>query len=130
MRNVAAAAAAVLALAVPTAAEGATYFNGDAAHGAYVIGTSSHLDTLEIFCSGGDTFSNRELRFDAAQRVDVKKHKFSYSGTGYRYGPQGEPQGKPKLKLSGRTSKTGKSIRIDWTLPDCGSGSSTATLQG
>jgi opacity protein-like surface antigen len=90
MRKLGTAAAVALALAVPAAAEGATYFNGDAAHGAYVIGTASHLDTVQVFCSGGDTFSNRELRFDVAGRVGVSKHKFSYSGTGYRYGPQGE----------------------------------------
>ena len=128
MRIFATAAAALALAAVPAAAEGATYFNGSTSKGAYVITGSGRIDTLQVFCKGS-TFETRELRFDTPEVIDIgRSHKFSYSGIGYEYGPEGEPRGEPKIKVSGHLTGS-KSISIKWTLPGCGTGTSVASVQ-
>ena len=129
MRVVATAAAVLGLAALPAAAEGTTYFNGSPTKGAYVIGTSHHIDVLQLFCAGSGN-ENRELRFDTARRIGVsRKGRFSYSGTVYRYGPDGEPRGKLSGRVSGHLNGS-RSISIRWTLPGCGSGASVASVEG
>jgi hypothetical protein len=128
MRTVATAAAVLSLAAVPAAAEGATFFNGSTTKGAYVITASRQIETLQVFCAGNG-YDNREFRFDVANPVAIgRKGKFSYSGIAYRYGPESQPRGTHKVKLSGHLSDS-RSISIKWTLPGCGSGVSAASVQ-
>jgi hypothetical protein len=128
MRTVATIASALALAVVPAAAEGATFFDSSPAKGAYVITASHTIQTLQVFCVGKG-YQDRELRFDAADEIGIgRSGKFSYSGTGYSYGPEGEPRGTHKVKFSGHLSGS-KSISIRWTLPGCGSGASVAAVQ-
>jgi hypothetical protein len=128
MRKLAIAASIAGIAALPAAAEATTYFNGSPTRGGYVIGSGYHIDTLQIFCAGKG-YENRQLRFDTALRIGVsRKGRFSYSGTVYRYGPQGEPRGVHKGKVSGHVSRS-RSVSIRWSLPGCGSGTSVAAVE-
>jgi hypothetical protein len=125
MRNVAIAAAAVLALAAPAAAEGANYFNGSTSHGASVQTSGHTIQHLELYCAGSGVF-NREFAFSMANVISVsRKGEFSYSGIAYRYGTEHQPRGEYKVKLTGRLSGS-RSVRIKWSLRGCGHGSVTA----
>jgi hypothetical protein len=125
MRRVAI-AAALGALALPASAQGATYFNGDTAHGGTVTTAGRTIQHMEIYCSGGNDFSNRELAFSVADIINVGRHgRFSYSGKTFAYGPERQPRGEPHARISGRVGS--RSVRINWSLPGCGSGSSTVT---
>jgi hypothetical protein len=124
MRNVAI-AAAVLALAAPAAAEGASYFNGSTSDGASVDTSGHTIQHLEIYCAGSGVF-NREFAFSMANVIPVgRTGRFSYSGTAYRYGTEHQPRGEYKVKLSGRLSGS-RSVRIKWSLRGCGRGTVTA----
>lgn len=126
MRSVATVAAVLGLAALPATADARSYFSNDDAHGAYVIGTSHHIDQLQVFCVGS-THDTRQLRFDTALRIGVRHRKFSYSGTVYRYGPNAEPRGKLKGKVAGHLNGS-RSISIRWKLPGCGSGTSFAPV--
>ena len=128
MRTLATAAAVLALAAVPAAAEGATFFNGSSSKGAYVTTASRQIDTLQIFCSGRSN-ETRQLRYDTPELIDIgRRGKFSYSGIAYAYGPDAEPRGEPKIKLSGHLAGS-KSVSIRWTVPDCGSGVSVASVK-
>src|SRR3954454_20682580 len=124
MRHVAAAATVALALAAPAAADGHSYFNGDSAHGAYVITSGRTIQQLELYCSGGGTtetsFSN-DFDFSVRDVISLgRKGGFRYSGNAYRYGNEHQARGEFKVNLSGRV--TSRTVRVNWTLPGCSSG--------
>lgn len=128
MRRLATAAVVIAAAAVPAVAQGASYLNDSATDGAYVVTRSRTIETLQIYCAG-QGWEDRELRFDVPSLVRVRRSgRFSYSGIAYRYGPEAQPRGEPEVRLKGRLSGS-SGLRIDWTLPGCGSGTSTASIQ-
>jgi hypothetical protein len=130
MRNVAIAAAAVLALAAPAAAEGASYFNGATSDGASVKTSGRTIQHLELYCSGRNTETvyGNKFAFSLRDVVSVRrKGRFSYSGKAFRYGNERQPLGEVSVKVSGRVTST--AVRAKWSLPNCGSGTVTAPRQ-
>jgi hypothetical protein len=120
----AAVAAVLAALAVPAAAQGAEYFNGDAGHGARVSTAGRTIEHLEIYCAGS-SYYDREFAFSVARLIHVGRGgRFSYRGLAYRYGPERQPRGDQQVRLSGRLSSTG--VRLRWSLPGCGTGTASA----
>ena len=120
----AAIAAVLAALAAPAAAQGADYFNSDTAHGGRVSTAGRTIEHLEIYCTGSGYY-DREFAFSVAGAIETgRRGRFSYTGTAYRYGPERQPRGDQKVRLSGRVTST--RVRIAWSLPGCGKGSTSA----
>ena len=130
MRRVAIAAALVV-LAVPAAADGATYFNGSSTNGGQAITSGRTIQRLELYCSGRgntETSFGNEFAFSVRDVISVRRRgKFSYSGFAFRYGNEHQASGEPKVKLSGRVTST--AVRVNWSLPGCGTGTSVVPVQ-
>jgi hypothetical protein len=117
MRRVAAVAAALVALALPASTQAANYFNGSHARGARVITGNGYIQHFEIYCNGKDFFS-RELAFSMADAITIGRHgKYSYKGIAYEYGPEHQPFGQVKARVSGRI--TSRKVTAKFSLPGC-----------
>ncbi len=107
----------VFAVGVPVV-DGATpkrgrFENKSQAKGLYLETTKRHVRTLWLFCRNHryDGTARPELskaRYETPRPLKIKRGgRFSYSGIAYRYGPEGQPVGKWRIKLHGRfTSRT------------------------
>jgi hypothetical protein len=125
------ASVAVAVLAVPAVVDGATpkagsYWNHSQSRGLYMETTRHNVNTLWLFCRDhrydGPTFTpeRRAGRYETRHPIHIGRGgKFSYKGTGTRYGPHGEPLGHWHMSLQGRfTSRT--HVKIRRTLKGCG----------
>jgi hypothetical protein len=133
-------AAAVLGLAAPAGALAAhpikgSYFNGSVSHGAYLITTRHTIKTLQLFCrhtaydNSGPKYEFREARYEIRDLVHVSdRGTFSFRGTADRFGPEGQPLGRWKVRLSGRFV-TSKRVEMTRRAADCGGTRATATLE-
>jgi hypothetical protein len=126
-------AAAVLsiAVAVPATAPAAVpvpgrFVNRDQAKGLFLNTTRHTVKTLWLFCRRPDYDRDpshtefRAARFEVPDLLHVGRGgRFSFHGKGNRYGPEGQPLGKWKIRLTGRFV-TRKRVRIKRTLQGCG----------
>ena len=119
-----------LAVGVP-AVDGATpkrgtFENKSQSKGLYLETTRHTVRTLWLFCRDhrydGATVrpERRQGRYEIRHPVRIRSGgRFSYEGTGYRYGPESQPLGKWRMKVSGRfTSRT--RVKITRSLHGCG----------
>jgi hypothetical protein len=128
VRRVAIVLTALIALAVPSVAQAADYFNGDGAHGAHAITASGTIDRFELYCVGSG-FENRALAFSMAESIVIgHKGKFSYKGIAYEYGPERQPRGQERVTVSGTVKS--KTLHAKWKIPGCGTGTVTASRDG
>src|SRR5689334_4847852 len=117
MRRVATAATALIALSAPAVAQAADYFNDTPAHGAHVITGGGYVRHLEIACAGKD-FDTRLITFSTAGPIQIGSHgKYSYEGIAYEYGPEHQPLGQEKVKVSGKV--TSRKVTAKYSLPGC-----------
>jgi opacity protein-like surface antigen len=116
MRQVAAAATALVALAAPAVAQATDFFNGNTP-GAHIQTSGGYVRHLEIYCVGKD-FDHRQLTFSTAGPITIGSHgKYSYKGTAYEYGPEHQPYGQEKVTVSGKV--TSKKVTAKYSLPGC-----------
>jgi opacity protein-like surface antigen len=115
MRRFAAAATALVTLAVPAVAQATDYFNGGTP-GAHIETSGGYVRHLEVFCAGKD-FEHRELMFSTAGPITISHGKYSYEGIAYEYGPEHQPFGQKKVKISGKV--TSKKVTAKYSLPGC-----------
>jgi hypothetical protein len=122
---------AAVALALPGVVDGATpkagsYWNHSQSRGLYLETTRHTVTTLWLFCRDhsfdGPTFTpeRRRGRYEIRHPIHIGSGgKFSYKGTGTRYGPEGQPLGHWRMSLHGQfTSRT--HVKITRTLKGCG----------
>ena len=121
-------ATTLLAFAVPATAAAADYYDG-ASNGARVITSGHTIQKLEVYCPGSGYY-DREFEFSIAHVARIKHGgSFSYSGLAYRYGPERQPRGHFRVKLSGRVGSG--AARVSWkTLPGCSRGRVSAARAG
>ena len=134
-------AAAVIGLAAPVGALAAhpvkagRSFNGSVSHGAYLITSRHTINTLQFFCRHAaydrvpEKFEFRESRYELHDIVHVsRKGTFSFRGKADRYGAEGQPLGRWKVRLSGRFV-TSKRVEMTRRAADCGGTRASATLE-
>jgi len=115
MRHVAVATSALIALAAPAVAQATDYFNGGTP-GAHVQTSGGYVRHLEIYCAGKD-FDHSQLAFSTAGPIQIENGKYSYDGIAYEYGPERQPYGQKKVKVSGKV--TSKKVTAKYSLPGC-----------
>jgi hypothetical protein len=116
-RAAAAVATAVLTLALPATSQAADYFNGSQSRGAWVITGGGYIQHFEIYCNGR-SFSTRQLAFSMAGAITIGRHgRYSYRGIAYEYGPERQPLGQKKVRVSGKL--TSKKVTAKFSVPGC-----------
>ena len=108
-------ATGLLAVAIPGAVADAarpvkgTYFDGSPSHGAYLETTRNSIRTMSLYCRAprfdddGARYEYRASRYDIYATIRVRRDgRFSYRGKVDRYGPEGQPIGRFKVRVSGR----------------------------
>jgi hypothetical protein len=121
----------LVALALPAAALAVTpksgvYSNKDQTKGLWMETKGHTIRTLWLFCRNHAYDGNttrpelRKARYETRHPIHVRDNgSFSYSGTGTRYGTEGQPLGHWRMSLTGRfTSRT--HVKIRRTLKGCG----------
>jgi hypothetical protein len=129
MRYVAVALVLAAVAAVPATADAAKYLNSSSSNGAFVVKSGRTIGTFQLYCKGNtNNYFDREFAFSLRDVVSLgRRGNFSYSGHAFRYGPEHQPRGEQKVKLSGRVTST--AVRVKWSLPGCGKGTVTAPRQ-
>jgi hypothetical protein len=109
------------------------WFNGSRAHGGYMVTKGRSVQELWLFCRQDvpqDAPEMRAARYvvPVALHVDRDGH-FAWHGKGYRFGPEGQPLGRWKMRVSGRFVSSRK-VRIERTLTGCGKPATTTIHPG
>jgi hypothetical protein len=122
---------ATLALAAPASVDAArpikgTYLNDSESRGVYLVTTRHTIKTLQFYCrnakhdSVDETWEYRQARYEVLNVVPVRRDgSFSYRGKAERYGPEGQPLGRWKIRLSGRFTSS-RRVVIERRAADCG----------
>ena len=111
------------------------FVNRDQAKGVDLETTRRTIRKLWLFCRNPrydhdiERPELRAARFEVPHPIHVRRGgTFSYRGTGKRYGPEGQPLGRWRMRLTGRfTSRT--RVRIKRTLRGCDTRTVGATRQ-
>ena len=129
LHPLAAIAAAAIALTAAPAVDAALpkkgrFVNRDQAKGLYMETTRRNINTLWLFCRNpkydrGFRPELRASRFEIPHPLHIRRDgTFRFKGKAKRYGAEGQPLGRWRMKLSGRfTSRT--RVRIKRTLNGC-----------
>ena len=63
-------------------------------------------------------FDTRLITFSTAGPIQIGSHgKYSYEGIAYEYGPEHQPLGQEKVKVSGKVTST--KVTAKYSLPGC-----------
>ena len=129
--------AAIVALAVPGAATAVrpspgVYDKRDQTKGLYMETTRRTIRTLWLFCRNPKYDGHplrpelRSARYEVREPLHISRSgRFSFRGTAARFGPEGQPLGRWRVRLTGRfTSK--RRVRIKRTLRGCDTRTVTA----
>ena len=134
-------AAVTVALLAPTGASAARPKAGEfhkrgAAKGLYMETTKHTVRTLWLFCVNERYAGHpwrpelRSARYEVRQPLRSRRDgRLSFRGTAARFGPEGQPLGRWRVRLTGRfTSPT--RVRIKRTLPGCDTRTVSAVRTG
>jgi hypothetical protein len=111
---------AVAAASLPSKGQ---WWNHSQSSGLYMVTSHHTVKTLWLFCKAKYDPQHaefREARYQVRDLLPVKSDgSFSYHGTADRYGPEGQPLGRWKIRLKGRFTSPSR-VKIKRTLQGCG----------
>ena len=137
----AALAAALVALLAPAGASAARpkageFHKRDQVKGLYMETTKRTIRTLWLFCvnekyEGHDWRPElRSARYEVREPLRIRRDgRFSFRGTAARFGPEGQPLGRWRVRLTGRFTSP-RRVRIKRTLAGCDTRTVTARRTG